>query len=168
MERLDKTLIEGPTAFDGRANLCMHTDMPAPEWLVLIGRNRDSDCLAESNWQSAINALGGEGENVRIDRMGHWACGWYELLSVLANTPEHKIAADIESALADYPVLNDSDFSEREHEEAQSTWRDCYNDRDRVDYIRKNRNQFEFDNLADMLGCARGRYFAGYASELIY
>ena len=99
--------------------------------------------------------------------MGHWACGWYELLSVLANTPEHKIAADIESALADYPALDDSDFSEREREEAQSTWRDCYNDRDRVDYIRKHRDQFEFNNLADMLGCARGRYFAGYASELI-
>jgi hypothetical protein len=50
---------------------------------------------------------------------------------------------------------------------AQETWRSCYNDAERIEYIRDHRDQFEFRTFADMLGCARGRYFAGYASELI-
>lgn len=40
--------------------------------------------------------------------------------------------------------------------------------RERVEYIRKHRSQFEFRDFADMLGCVRGKYFAGYASELIH
>lgn len=57
--------------------------------------------------------------------------------------------------------------SEAEEEQAQEVWRDCYRPKARIEYIREHREQFEFRSFADMLGCVRGRYFAGYASELL-
>jgi hypothetical protein len=63
--------------------------------------------------------------------------------------------------------LDESDFSEVEQEEANETWRNCYDVSERVKYIREHRSQFEFHDLGDMLGCVRGNYFAGYASELL-
>jgi hypothetical protein len=64
-------------------------------------------------------------------------------------------------------VLNEEDYSEEEQEEAEVIWRECYQPQDRIAYIRKYRNQFDFSDFADLLGCVRGNYFAGYASELI-
>ena len=54
-----------------------------------------------------------------------------------------------------------------ETEEAERVWRDCYSASERIAYIERNRSQFEFRSFADMLGCVRGNYFSGYASELI-
>jgi len=58
-------------------------------------------------------------------------------------------------------------FSEYETEEANDVWRDCYRPEERIDYIRKHRSQFKFRGLSDLIGCVRGHYFAGYASELL-
>ena len=59
--------------------------------------------------------------------------------------------------LEDYPVLDESDFSEREYEEANSVWESCYNVKERIEYVRENRCQFEFNGFADMLACIRGK-----------
>lgn len=136
------------------------------DWLVApVSQNRDSGCLALSNFAAALEILGGESETVEVHRFNHWANGWFEIILV---SPERGAEIEeIESSLENYPVLNDFDFSRRENEEAENVWRDCYRERDRIEYIRKHRSQFEFRNLADMLGCVRGNYFAGYASELI-
>jgi len=86
-------------------------------------------------------------------------------------------ARDIEAALAHvrglYPLasvsgrpMSDDELREYEQEAADETWRNCYSPSERVAYIREHRSQFEFHTLADMLGCVRGHYFAGYASEL--
>lgn len=89
-------------------------------WLVVIGRNRDSGVLAESNFASALTSLGGESETCEIHRFGHWGCGWFELILL---HPDRETEADsIESALADYPVLDDSDYSERECEALSESW----------------------------------------------
>ena len=136
-------------------------------FLILMSRSRDSDVLSESNWDRALKELGGESESVRIDRIGHWACGWYELLSVDENSELIYKAFEIEAALEDYPVLDDEDFSEREQIEADRVWESCYSDRDRIDYIRENRSQFEFQSFRALLSCARGEWFGGYASELL-
>jgi hypothetical protein len=65
------------------------------------------------------------------------------------------------------PVVCDEDFSELETEEADQIWTNCYDTAERIAYIRAHRHHFEFRNFADLLGCVRGRYFSGYASELI-
>jgi hypothetical protein len=160
-----RDVVKNPSGWDSYSNYL--GEIPEPEWLCVLTRNRNSDCITESNWRCALKQLGGEGENVTIDRFGHWACGWWEALSVKAGSPEHRIAQEIKSSLSDYLVLDEDDFSQLEDEEAQKVWQDCYRDRDRIEYIREHRNQFEFHDFADLLGCARGKYFAGYASELL-
>ncbi|MDO8643923.1 MAG: hypothetical protein Q7S00_03010, partial [bacterium] len=83
-----------------------------PGWYGVVFRNRDSELLDESNFESALKELGGESENVQIFRFGHWACGWWEVLGVR----DDKIpgAEDIEKRLAQYPVLDEDEYSRRE------------------------------------------------------
>lgn len=156
-----------PTQFD-TAGLALEDKQ---DWLVSIGQNRDSGCLARSNFRVAeksFAAIDPEGNDHEVHRFGHWACGWLELIIVRPDSPCAKEAEEIEAALAHYPVLNDMDHSELESEEVNEVWQSCYTTQQRIDYIRKHRSQFEFRDLADMLGCVRGHYFAGYASELLY
>ena len=134
-----------------------------------VGQSRDSDCLESSNFATMIRALGGESDTVTIVRESHWAVGWVEWIAIQQDDGAAlKIADDLIARLQDYPVLDESDFSEREQEEANQIWTNCYDSKERIAYIRKHSSQFEFHNFADLLGCVRGKYFAGYASELIY
>ena len=160
-----------PTGLDSRSNFIAYNQEAINEiqsWLVLpCGVNRDSDCLTEYNYHAALKRLGGEGDNVQVHEFGHWACGWYKLILVRPGSPAEAIANEIESALEDYPILDESDFSEREDTAAQEIWSSCYSVGERIEYIKRHRSQFEFSSFADMLGCIRGQYFAGYASELL-
>jgi len=90
---------------------------------VFLGRHRDSDLLTESNFECALAALGGESDTVRVVREGHWAVGWVEWIAIHeSDTKALNIADDILCALSDYPVLDESDFSEREWNAAQDCW----------------------------------------------
>lgn len=151
-----------PTGFDSHIAVD-HIE----SWLIAGARNRDSDCLEESNFACTLKALGGEGTDVEVHRFGHWACGWYELILVRPGSEMAEEAEQIEAALSDYPVLDEHDLSEREMNAANETWRHCYSQKQRIEYIRDNREQFDFRSFVEMLGCARGKYFAGYASELL-
>ena len=133
-----------------------------------VGRSRDSDCLERSNFASMLDALGGESDTVVVVRESHWAVGWVEWIAIHQSDDKAlAIADEQQERLSNYPVLNEEHWSELESEEADSVWRNCYGWKERVAYIRDNRSQFEFRDYADMLGCVRGHYFAGYASELI-
>ena len=90
---------------------------------VLLGRNRDSDILTESNFHCALRELGGESDTVKIVRESHWACGWIEWIAIHESDAAALETADsIVAALSDYPVLCDDDFSEREWNAAQEYW----------------------------------------------
>ncbi len=65
------------------------------------------------------------------------------------------------------PVVDEEHLSRVKQEDADLTWRDGFRVEDRVAYIRQHRQQFEFDGFADLLGCVRGSYFRGQASELL-
>lgn len=137
------------------------------------GRSRDSDCLEESNFCTMLALLGGESDVVAVVRESHWAVGWVEWIAVEADgTPESdkalQTADEAKERLADYPVLDENDLSEREQATADETWKNCYDWKERIAYIRRHSSQFEFHDYADMLGCVRGQFFNGYASELIY
>jgi len=149
-----------------------------------VGRSRDSDALERANFDAMLKALGGEQTDperedpddegaalslVRIVRENHWAVGWVEWIAIHESSEENlRLADSIKAALDDYPVVDEHLFSEYETEEANTVWRDCYRTKERVEYIRKHRSQFEFRGFADMLGCLRGNYFAGEASELLH
>lgn len=177
-----------PTGFDSRANFIAYDSEAIDSiqsWLVGPSRTRDSDCLEESNFAVILKDLGGEGDNVQVHRFGHWACGWYELILIRPETPEAASWAEWEGALANYPVASDEDFSEREGVAADETWRDCYSDAQRIEYMRRHKSQFDclydrcpsyvsdggeqyqLERWRDILANARGRRFDGYASDLI-
>lgn len=137
-----------------------------------VGQSRDSDELEQSNFAAMLRDLGGESDIVTVVRESHWAVDWVEWIAIDADgTPESDAALQAADAnierLSDYPVLDESDWSERETESANTVWRDCYSVEERIRYIRENSGQFEFRDFADMLDCVRGRYFAGYACDLL-
>ena len=134
-----------------------------------VGQHRDSDALERSNFISMLNALGGESDTVIVVREGHWAVGWVEWIAIHeSDAAALKEADEIVAALADYPVISDDHFSETEIEEANEVWTNCYDDAQRLNYIRQHRSQFDFHDYADLIANVRGRYFSGYASELLY
>lgn len=139
------------------------------EWLVALVHHRESDLVTESNWHvgcGMIEAAGVDPEDYEQHSFNHWAVGWVEIMLVRPGTVAHARALTIEARLADYPLLDDDDHSQREQDAANELWA-VYGQGARLEYIRDHRSQFEFRSFADMLGCARGRYFAGYASELV-
>ena len=94
-----------------------------PEYFVFLGQHRDSDALTRSNFECALEAIGGESETVHVVREGHWAVGWVEWIAIHESDTEALEAADeILCALSDYPVLNESHFGELELTEAENYW----------------------------------------------
>lgn len=86
--------------------------------VVVLGRNRDCDTLSISNFEVALERLGGESDTVTVERDGHWACGWIELLMVdPTDLKALETAYTISEDLKDYPVLDEDDFCAREYEE---------------------------------------------------
>lgn len=115
---------------------------------VVLTRNRDSSLLSECNWDVACEGLkaeaydGGEDNfaarpNVYHWRAGHWACGWVEYLMVRADASDdiQTEAGEIVCSLADYPILDESGFSDREYEAVCKYWGEC-SVSDRADYLR--------------------------------
>ena len=158
-------ICSNPTGFDSYSNYVGKT--PPKNWLVVLTRTRDSDCLTESNWECALEELGGESETVRIDRFGHWAGGWWESLSVKVGSKAELIGREIEGCLSDYPVLNEEHYSDKETAAAQKVWADSYSVSERIEYIRDNDGQFYCESLGELLSVVRGKYFNGYASDIL-
>lgn len=122
---------------------------------LIYSKNRDSFLLEESNFEcierditNAANKLPepeNDGEHnqgaswVYTFRANHWGCGWVEYLLVRRDAPEQlqKLCYEIEGALADYPVYDDQDFSEREHEATQEYW-SSLSVRERIEYCKEN------------------------------
>lgn len=140
------------------------------DWFVApVILTRDSLCQEESNFSvfSKILSEDAEKEDWEVHRFGHWACGWFEIILVKPGTKAMSEAETVETRLKNYPILDESDLSEREMEAANQVWTECYNDKQRIKYIRENRSQFDFHDFKDLLACARGRYFNGLSNELL-
>lgn len=156
------------------------TDRMFVTWsLGPVIEHRDSDCVDRANAEALRRFLASdpslEGE-YRMTSCSHWAVGHVTHISFHAYETEAgreptriaRILAAWFGYLRDvYPLADEDLHSEMEHEEANRVWADCYNEKERIEYIRKHRSQFEFHTFADLLGCVRGKYFAGYDSELI-
>ena len=152
-----KTLVANPSGFDSMSNYM--GAIPEDHLLVVMTRSRDSETLTESNWICALEELGGEGEHVEIHRFGHWACGRWEALCIHKGSDKESTAQEIVDALESYPVLNEEHFSEMEMEEANRTWQDCYNDSERLFYLRTHWEELDIKNsFSCLLACARGDF----------
>jgi hypothetical protein len=95
------------------------------ERIVVISRGRDSDILSNSNFEVALDILGGESSDVEVSRCSHWACGWVETIIINNKKPKLvRIAYDINKAMKGYPVLDDDDFYSKEAEAIDETFND--------------------------------------------
>lgn len=120
-----------PTSFDA-AGLRAETmgddpdDADRSAWLVVpIIRTRDSGALDVSNFvtmERRLAEVDPDGADHESHRFGHWGPGWFEILIVRPGTQAAQEAADAADALADYPILDESDLSEREAEAADEDW----------------------------------------------
>lgn len=117
-----------PTTFDIRGlNLPDQQD-----WLVcpvLITRDTPEGSIDDSNWHALIKALKAadpEGEDYETHTFNHWGPGWFEIVIVRPGSKAARCAEEIEGALADYPVIDDMDYAEREHEACYEDWGRSY------------------------------------------
>lgn len=119
-----------------------------PHWLIAYSVHRDSDCLSESNFETfrkALEELPAVKEwtqsdecPVQIERFHHWAVGWIDYLVIdPACSDAVKLALEFAARLEDYPVLDETDFSDREYELAQ----ECWNDYGRSEYVKALRKE---------------------------
>lgn len=91
------------------------------EYFVGPVRSRDSDLVAQSNFECALEQLGGETETVQVARFSHWAVGWIE--QILVHTSDKKsvkILQNIDKAIANYPLLNEDNYYQMESDELDS------------------------------------------------
>ena len=97
----------------------------ADQWSVIYTHNRDSGLLDQSNASVIANALEpfteGDDPDVVFESHSHWAVGHVDGFSVRvfrhgeiteAFTKYHELA----ERMSDYPILDESDFSNREYE----------------------------------------------------
>jgi len=142
-----------------------------------VGQSRDSNALERANFDAMLGALKKIPEPsdwphdftpFQVVRENHWAVGWVEWIAIHETaTDALKRADEIMASFDDYPVIDEQLFSQYEQTEADETWRNCYRPLERVEYIREHRSQFEFRDFQDLIGCVRGKYFAGYAGEFL-
>lgn len=139
------------------------------DYFVGLSRTRDSDPLEESNFHCFLAMIGGESLTVKSVRESHWACGWIEWIAIhKQDTKALELADELVGNLADYPILDEDDLFRRESELADYTWKHCYTWKERLTYMRDNRNQLDYNDFRAVLQAARGDFFPGYPADLIY
>ena len=116
-------------------------------WLVApCAIHRDSPILDVSNWdtmcaaleahddgQTAVNSYGDECPTVAYVRSSHWAVGWVEVCYIHpSNVGAVGCAEKLASRLESYPILNEDDLGQREQDNANDVWRNCYTTTERL------------------------------------
>ena len=108
-----------PTQFDMRG---MGSE-GQEDWRVLpTSITRDSDVLSESNFETAQKILDDAEVEYEVHRFGHWGPGWFEIIVVEPTEKGLTQAGQIASSLESYPILDESDLSERETEASLENW----------------------------------------------
>lgn len=90
-------------------------------WLIARAQHRDSDALDRSNFRVFVERMEDvdpTGKHYAIERASHWAVGWIEYLLVEPDSACEVEANENRAALAEYPVLDDEDWSNEEYAEA--------------------------------------------------
>lgn len=150
-------LIKHPGAGDSLANYLGH--LPEEKWHVVLTQSRDSGLISKSNWEVALERLGGErGGNVEVHRFGHWACGWWEALCVAEDSDLWETAKGICESIEAYPLLDEEHHSEMEAKEADRVWRDCFSPKERVELLRSEGGTENFHTFSDLMRCVKGAF----------
>ncbi len=119
-------------------------------FLAPIGQHRDSETLEKCNFDVQVERLrqnAKEDENFHINRFGHWAVGWVEIVIVKKDTTAYEVACSVQSEIDDYPVLD---------EELYHEYRDKY-DRTEIDievvWQNGTKEVISYDIAEDIASC---------------
>ena len=108
------------------------------DWYVCpASQTRDSGLLDRVNFEAQSRALDladPDGEDHEIHRIGHWGPGWYEIAIVRPGSWCYKTAVEIDGALSEYPILDESAYSEAQYEARCEAW-ESMSVRDRYELI---------------------------------
>ncbi len=123
--------------------------------------HRDSDVLARANWEAQLKLIPIDGERVMEVCASHWAVGWVFWLAIHKdNAAMLKIADNLAAALEDYPVVDDSLYSQMEWDENEEDWKHL-SVKERLAMYR--RYGFSGGDLAGLLrAILRGNWSAAY------
>ncbi len=101
-------------------------DIPDPDkWAVIYTHHRDSGLLDQSNAEVIAKALepftDTDDPDVVFESHSHWAVGHVDGFSVRVYrggqvTEAFKLYHELAQAMADYPILDETDYSNREYE----------------------------------------------------
>ncbi len=123
---------------------------PDGDYCVLT-RNRDSELLGNVNFDVAVESLKaqamdhGTSNDIPADRppaytwiARHFAVGWVEYLMVRQDAAPDLLttAGEIVCSLADYPILDESRYSDAQHNAVCEYWAQC-SLRERAEYLRE-------------------------------
>lgn len=106
-----------PTQFDTKG---LGADNRQNWHVVPVMQTRDSGPLEQSNFCIAQEWLDDYGAQYEIHRFNHWANGWFEI--ILASPSAIYMVKSIRGVLEDYSILDEMDYSRREHEEMANYW----------------------------------------------
>jgi hypothetical protein len=105
----------------------------ADHWTIWYTSGRDAGLLEESNHAAITQRLapftGGDDPDVVAEQHSHWAVGYLEGFAVRvygaggSTTRAFEELCRIKQALAEYPVLNEADYSEREYQATLENYR---------------------------------------------
>ena len=108
------------------------------DYYVSLVQSRDSDILEQSNFDTALKQLGGVTDTVLVVRSSHWAVGWIEWIAIHeSDTDAIATGENIEHEMADYPVLDEEDYCQREYDYVVDTWLNAYSLQDRIDLCKE-------------------------------
>jgi hypothetical protein len=102
-------------------------DLEDPDnWMIFYTHNRESGLMEESNHHIISQALNRKdfADDVMEENHSHWACGWVAGFAIRCldkeghATPAFREVVKLSTAIADYPLLDDSDYSQREYDAA--------------------------------------------------
>ena len=101
-------------------------DLPdADNWTIIYTRNRDSGLLDQSNASVIEEAMDtftkGKNPDVAPEHDHHWACGWVDGFSIRVYrrgqiTKAFAAYHELVERMANYPILDETDYSAREYE----------------------------------------------------
>lgn len=105
---------------------------------------------------------------MQVVRESHWAVGWVEWIAIHQDDERAcQIADDLRDHYNDYPVVDESDYSDLEWNEAADYW-EGMSPRDRVAYAMQERKRYHW--LAKESVWIYGRYdyptLANYGSTI--
>lgn len=96
------------------------------DWLVApCSTNRDASVLYRANWDALLGELervDPEGNDYEVNRYGHWACGWFEIILLKPGSKCEQVGIETEEFLKDYPILCEDTYSKLELSEFDECW----------------------------------------------